>query len=338
VPVPRPATSDVGRLIEELKSSDALRRETAIARLAVIGARAVTPLMTVAADETAPHPSRVAALDALQAMGGGRAANLALGLSNDPESSIAVAAVGVLGPIARGNDGRATRALEHLASLALEQGAPTVKRLAALDALEGLPGHLLQPVWAALTTDTDSRIVARVTRKRAGVTMPLDELVSGALPDNPDVVSAVVREDAEKTSVTVLRTLVDQIRAREKLAHAEDRARWAAVRGQVHQGLAARGSRLALYDLKETLEEAEEPLPVGFLAAIASVGDVSCLEPLATAWITAHADNHWWRDHLSDAFRAIVKRENLTRRHPAMKRILAKLPAAGVLVALARRA
>jgi hypothetical protein len=174
-------------------------------------------------------------------------------------------------------------------------------------------------------------------RARNGYRGP-HELVSGTLPDHPEVVAAVLREDGDRTSVTVLRRLVDQIRSREKAARPADQPRWAAVRGQVHQVLAVGGSRLALYDLKETLETAEAPLPVGFLAAVTSVGDVSCLEPLATAWAAAGPDDRWWREHLSDAFRAIVKRERLTRRHPALKKILDKLPAAGVLVASARRA
>jgi hypothetical protein len=89
--------------------------------------------------------------------------------------------------------------------------------------------------------------------------------------------------------------------------------------------------------LRETLERAEGPLPVGFLAAAASVGDAACLEPIAAAWASAPPDDHWWRDHLVDAFAAIVKREALTRRHPVLKRILERQPAAAVLVAMARK-
>src|SRR3990167_8946536 len=45
--------------------------------------------------------------------------------------------------------------------------------------------------------------------------------------------------------------------------------------------LADRGSRLALYDVRETLETVPGPLPVEFLSALTAVGDVSCLEPIA---------------------------------------------------------
>jgi len=109
------------------------------------------------------------------------------------------------------------------------------------------------------------------------------------------------------------------------------------VRGAVHQILASRSSRLALYDLRETLEQAKGPLPVGFLSAAAVIGDTACLTPLADAWVHTPADDRWWREHLADAFRSIVTREGLTRRAPALQKILAKWPAAGLLVAMAKR-
>jgi hypothetical protein len=105
----------------------------------------------------------------------------------------------------------------------------------------------------------------------------------------------------------------------------------------LHQHLASRGSRLALYDLREALEGATGPLPVGFLSAAAVIGDTSCLTPLARAWVESGHDDRWWRDHVAEAFGAIVAREALTRRHPALKLILERWPSAGVLVATARR-
>ena len=68
-----------------------------------------------------------------------------------------------------------------------------------------------------------------------------------------------------------------------------------------HVALANRGSRLTVYDLRESLESAVAPLPVDFLAA---------------------REHHaWWRAHLADAFRAIVAREKVTRRHRLVKQI-----------------
>ena len=62
------------------------------------------------------------------------------------------------------------------------------------------------------------------------------------------------------------------------------------MRGRVHVALAARGSRIALYDLRESLEAAAPatsfsgPLPVDFLAALSTAGDASCLEAVTAAY------------------------------------------------------
>jgi hypothetical protein len=103
----------------------------------------------------------------------------------------------------------------------------------------------------------------------------------------------------------------------------------------LHQALALRGSRVALYDLRESLSElaarTDAPagtLPVSFLAALHVLGDESCLEPIAGVWARAGTDDEPWRAQLASAFRAIVKRQKLSRRHAAVKRILSRWPAA----------
>ena len=330
--IQRSSSPDVSRLIAELAAPDALRRETAVARLAVIGARAVTSLIAMAADEAAAAPARVAALEALEAIGDARAAPVALALLENRDVALAVAAIGVLGPVVRLRDARGSRALEPLAALALAQDVAVERRLAALTALEGLPERLLDPIYQALARDPAPRIVARVTRQRSGAVTPLEELIGGGMPDDPAVLAAVVREDADKTRTADLRILVDKIRTRERRALPEVRGAWMAVRGLVHQSLAARGSRIAVYDLREAIEEADGPLPVGFLAAAAGVGNASCLRPLAAAWTKASAGDRWWRDHLAEAFRAIVRREGLTRRHKTIKQILDKWPEAETMI------
>jgi hypothetical protein len=149
-----------------------------------------------------------------------------------------------------------------------------------------------------------------------------------------DAVTAVAALSAD-TPVTTLRRLVDRARAREKRS-VDDEGRWRALRGELHRVLARRGSRLALYDLRESFEEATAPLPVGFVAAAAEVGDASCLEPLVRAWLAGAGESRGsWRDHVASAFAAIVARERLTRQHAVLRRILERWPAAGSLVALA---
>jgi hypothetical protein len=86
-----------------------------------------------------------------------------------------------------------------------------------------------------------------------------------------------------------------------------------------------------LYDLRESLEHSAGPLPVEFMAALSLAGDATCLESIAAAYSHAAGspgDNDaWWRDHLADAFRAIVKREHVTARHAVMRKIQKRWPA-----------
>ena len=88
------------------------------------------------------------------------------------------------------------------------------------------------------------------------------------------------------------------------------------------------GVTLALYDLRDSLLEPER-LPVAFLAALEEIGDATCLEPLAAAYdASSRSGDAWWREHVAQAFRAIVHRDGLTRRHAAVKRALARWPEA----------
>ena len=61
-----------------------------------------------------------------------------------------------------------------------------------------------------------------------------------------------------------------------------------------------------------------------FLAALSLIGDASCVEAIASAH--AKAKDAWWRDHLARAFRDIVVREKLTKRHAAIKKIEKRAP------------
>lgn len=82
----------------------------------------------------------------------------------------------------------------------------------------------------------------------------------------------VVGHGAE-ASLSILHRLVETLRRRE-LAERDPaaQAEWKATRATVHQVLATRGSNVALYDLRETLEQSEGPLAVEFLAALNAMG------------------------------------------------------------------
>ena len=60
-----------------------------------------------------------------------------------------------------------------------------------------------------------------------------------------------------------------------------------------------------------------------------SLGDVSCLEPIAAAFAHAEASvksDDWWRRSLREAFHAIVERHAITRRHAMMKKVAKRWP------------
>jgi hypothetical protein len=104
------------------------------------------------------------------------------------------------------------------------------------------------------------------------------------------------------------------------------RDEWRRVRGAAHLALARRGSRLALYDLRDAFGAATAPLPLDYLTAIATVGDDTCLEPLARAWAAASGEP-WWQARLSEAAGDVVARGGLTGRHASLKRLGTKWPA-----------
>src|SRR5204863_6025379 len=92
------------------------------------------------------------------------------------------------------------------------------------------------------------------------------------------------------------------------------RDEWTRVRGAAHVALAHRKSRIGVYDLREAFDTASQPLPADFLTAVARIGDVSCLEPMARAWALAK-DEPWWRSRLMESAADIVSREKLSGRH-----------------------
>src|SRR5262245_17363056 len=109
---------EVARLVEQLGDAQAIRRDAAVARLRVIGARAVPALIGVT-DSAAPAPQRAAALAALEGTDDPRALKTAQRAVGDAEPGIAIAAVGVLR--SRLIHERGTDALEALTVVTLDR-------------------------------------------------------------------------------------------------------------------------------------------------------------------------------------------------------------------------
>ena len=308
-------------------AADTTRHDAAIARLAVIGTRAVRQLLEAlaAADRAA---ARAALLTALEAIPDPRALEpvLAALAGGEPEvrRAAARAARGLL-VLPQG-----AVALDRLTTLALDRTEPGDLRALALEALMSLPARTVKPVLDRAKDDPAPEIRAVLRQAGAVVEDPvadLEEAADGWLPREPGAVLQLVARAAQTAPLSTLHRLVERVRSKESEGRRSRRRDWRVVRGALHLALARRGSRVALYDLREALEQATEPLPADFLEALILVGDATALEPLAGAYVQSGgmADAEAWRRGLGDAFKAVIERNGITRRHAAMKRLQARL-------------
>jgi len=278
MPVKASASRTIDTLVGDLSSTSDAVREAAVARLTVIGGRAVERLITLS-QSTATVPARLGAFRALEAIGDPRALAAALRAIDDSASAVAIAAIGVARRFLKGASG--AKVVDRLTTAALDRARPDDVRVAALRALRALEGSTLKPLLKSLADD------------------PI--VTASALAPAPP---------AAETSLNDLLTAVEAARDRQS-----PKARAAA-----HLALAKRGSRVALYDLREWLGAARDALPVDVFTALSLVGDASCLEPIAKAYSRSR-DNR-----LLEAFTAIVKREGLTRRNGVIRRIEKRWP------------
>jgi len=332
------SSKQIDALVAGLSGESLVTREAAVARLTVIGARAVERLVALVESDAAPA-ARTAALRTLEAIADLRALDSALRAVRDADEAVATAAIGVARSFLRGRRGAA--ALDRLAEVALDRTRDEQLRLAAIRALADLPASTVKPLWQALGDDANAAIRAQVEsrapRGRSGGSSGsgmdanqahlthqthLTYLIAAAereLDDDPGALRQAIVGGGATIPLPLVHRIIERVREREASEPAGRRPEWLRARAAAHVALANRGSRLALYDLCESLKADAAPLPVEFLTALSLVGDPSCLEAIAAAH--QRSDDDWWRLRLSDSFRSIVERERITRRHAVMKRI-----------------
>jgi HEAT repeat protein len=324
----------VDTLIADLRSPHTVTRDAAVARLTVIGGRAVQKLLDMTVDAAVESTARLAAFRALEAIADLRALEPALTAIDDTEATIAVAAIDLARVFLR--TARGVLVLDRLTAVALDRHRPTDVRVAALTALGDLDPLTVQPVIAQLRQDPDAAVAAAATAPSASQAKDGGS-VEGRIgaspdewPDEPEALRRAIVSASSRLSLTTLHQMVTRARAKEEIETGAARAEWTAVRAAAHAALAQRGSRLALYDLRETIESAKEPVSVELLAALTTLGDVSCLDALAAAYSRAATDasgrEDWWHRSLADAFRTIVRRDGVTKRHAAVKKIEKRWP------------
>jgi hypothetical protein len=328
----RSAAAEIRPLVVRLVGSDAVEREAASARLAIIGARA-TRTLTAALEGTTSPQGQAAILRTLEAIHDPRALAPAARLADSDQADVAAAAVSVLRRFLRHSDAAlANAAFERLTSLALDPTRPEPVRAVALEALSDLPADTTGEVLRQLRDDPSRRLRAAATPRADSAPRPgaLAEITQASLCPDPTVLRALVANEGSRAPLAVLGRLVEFLRAREEAETASPRrTEWQAARAAVHQVLARRGSRIALYDLREALAAAPGPLPVGFVAALEAIGDASCLDEVAAAYVRARrARDAWWVEHLTALFKHLVSRARLTRRSPAVRRVISRWPQA----------
>ncbi len=289
--------NEVDRLIADLESSDTVRRDASVARLRVLGARALPRLSTFIATHT-DGSARAHALSALDGVDDPRVIEVGVKALDASDAETVIAALGVLRSWVAHETG--TRLLEAITAIAVDRGRDARIRVAALEALSDLPDDLVRPI-----------------REQA----PPPE-AGGPPLDNPVAALGWIEAHGEKATLATLHDAITTFRDSEGRADTNrEREEWRKARGAAHRTLAGRGSRLALYDARETFSAAQAALPPGFLDALERVGDASCLEPLARAW-SASGDARW-RQQLSGVARQILVRSKLGSRNAVVKGVRA---------------
>lgn len=321
------SSKEVNALVADLAAESPVRRDSAIARLTIIGGRAIERLLALAANAAASSAARVAAFRALEGIADPRSIATILGALNADEHSVAIAACGTARAFLASP--RGVEILDRLTALALDSDRPVPVRRAAIHAMSDLESTTIKPLLTALARDPHPEIAAiaspRALKRLVGPAQLLKDAEAGTLGPDANGLRQALQSVSADVPVETLHRLVERIRIQEGAESGPRRTEWTAARAAAHLALAQRGSRLALYDLRETLESARHPLPVGFLAALTAIGDTSCLEPIVAAYRHATSgrqpEDDWWRRHLADAFQTIVGREKLTRRSTAIKRL-----------------
>jgi hypothetical protein len=250
----------------------------------------------------APSHVRATALTALDGIDDVRTADIAFAAVSDDDVDVVVAALGVLRNWVASEVG--TRLLDAITAIAVDRTRDGRVRVAALAALSDLPEHLVRPI-----------------RDQA----PPPESAGPTL-DDPVAVREWILAHGRIATLSTLHELVTRTRERGQ-AESSMRLRgdWLRARGQAHHELARRKSLIALYDVREAFETATGALPQDFLSTAASIGDASCLEPLARAWAASPKDLTW-RHQLTTTASTIMKRGRLTGRSALVKRLRATWP------------
>jgi hypothetical protein len=328
-------------LDELLASHDSVAVEAAIARLAIIGRPALRHVLARVGQSDVAHQPRL--LRVLERIGDPSALSTIRPLMQHTAQDVALAAIDAMGALLDARDGAvASAALDALTATLLDAARDEAVRLRAFETIAGAPGRtptyeaeVIAPLREQLSRDRSA-----IIREAVGVgpssgapageingpsgEAQLENMAAGDLPADPEVLRLLLGAHGASVPLTMLHRVIERVRAHESTVAPADAEAWRVVRATAHLALAARGSRLAVYDLREALAVLEAQTPVGMLSALQQVGDASVLDVLADAW--QGSTDTWFRGQLVTIFRAVVERERITKRHAAVKKLAARAP------------
>ncbi len=328
-------------LIATLLEDDPVAAEAAAARLAILGRPSVRNLVLALPGASTLQAVRV--LGVLERLGDPLALPALAQAVADPRAEVAEAGVAAMAALlTTPRSAVAATALDHVATAALDSSRARQVRLAALRALVGLDLDVVASLRAQLLTDADEQVRAAAEAgssdapggdawhaagpSAAGASPATIVLAAaaGTFPADPDDLRQALAGAGGDVPLVDLHRVIQRLREVERLSPAAEA--WRGARAAAHQALATRGSRLAVYDLRETVRELGATTPVGVLSALQAVGDTASLDAILEAWVAG--DDSWFRGQLAAAFAAIVHREALTRRHGAVRRLAQRAPEA----------
>ena len=238
MPIRPSAAAEIRQLVDALGATENVKREAAIARLAVLGPRAVDHLLRVY-PTTAALETRLGILRALESSADARVGALAAATLSDPSPPLVSAAISVLRSLLGSADSKTARdALDALVAVVVDRSRQTDCRLAAFDALRELPSSTLDPIRRTLSADPDAELRQRVGHAPAVVAENPDAsvwttAVEGRLPSSPELLKTALGREASGAKLIHLQRLVDQVRAQEsREGDAGRREAWRVVRGR----------------------------------------------------------------------------------------------------------
>jgi len=315
----------------QLGDPRASRRDSAVARLTLLGERALPPLLASLPAATAP--TRLGALTVLGSLRDARALPAVLRLVGDADTRVACLAAEVaashpdprtIGPLSRAL-ASSRPSLRRAAASALvalhaagvvEALAPLLERLfdereeaslrgLALDAVSLLRPRQRRPILERLGAPAHPELARRIARLRGPLAPRREaERTNEPAPEGP---AAIPR----------LRRLIDELG--DRLAAGEPPDRIAEEKARAHLALAALRSRIAIHDLREMLEARPCLAAAPLLEAAGRLADPTLIP--GVVGLAAEVPSLF--EPCAAVFVTVVRQEKLRRNSRALKAVRA---------------